>query len=720
MTADKRWLRDRVTRVLFPAQIPKGRVNWPLAAGIALTVAAAFAVLTVSVRFTVKKFTDRERVNAVLQAARELGDPLPFDFYTYDEDKKITISGSLVTPDDADGELAGGLLLNSRMFNANYSLFSQFEERAFSKAVPRGKITVSVWAENYAPVRTEPISPMPTQREISGLTVSLRKGFTGSVRFVDEQGRAVAGVQCGIKFAPTEGGELAYQQELVSDANGLVTVSNVDDSAAYIIESGRAGYQDRKLHRQQFSPDQPLTLTLAAARTVSGQINDEHGQPLPGVTVNYIGSDHSRSFPGKSLIVSDARGHVTLDTLSDEINGLQLTADGHVPCELFIIPSQREFTATLVRGFTVSGTVANLQTLPAGVRSIVRLPLYYTFQAASSRRTQTFQLDNKTDHAAFSLNNIPAGVLELKLGNYTTTVDVSGDVKNFVWDLSTTLPLTVTERKITLRVTPGNSNIAPKGILGLKVAQGDEHSNLWQFHYLTLVNGIADFTAPAPCKLTISVGELAGFYFDEQTFTVSDTDDAPVELVIHAKPAGAIYGQTFDVDGRLYVPERKFVLRKDADRDRFTEKKPLFDTREASSRGGNFLDASLPLNATYRVLLQDQCHFTLSAPLTVTAAAPVRRVELRRQRGVDVRGQVIPAADSQMPPNLYFEYRLDGGPAGAGRVIPIAADGGFVLPDLNLDLPGEYRLKCEGVTVSVTRDTSRPLTIDLLKKSARR
>jgi hypothetical protein len=746
MTADKRWLRDRVTRVLFPAQIPKGRVNWPLAAGIALTVAAAFAALTVSVRFTVKKLTDRERVDAIVEAAREQGDPMPFE--VYDETQKIRVSGSFITPDGRDVGWYN-LGVKSAANGSTYSIFQSDPGKEFSVTVPRGRLTLMAWAEGYAPVNTDVIYPAPDQTKLENLTLTPTKGFAGIVQLIDEQGRAVAGVQCKLRYSRRDDFSLAFPQELESDSDGRVIFHNVEDSANYELEFFKSGFQWMTVSGQRFVDGQSLTVRLSTARVISGTVSDaETGRPIVGASI--AASRVNDRWQQQPLAVSDSDGRLAINTLGDEAAyRLEFSAEGYRSVELPLERGQTSVSVALSKGFTVSGVITNLQMI--GDNQSREIILLYTYDTPESkdRRTLRTLLSPADGQARFKLMNIPAGRLRLQIGNSFTLLDVAGDVKDFVWDFSISPPTGVGQ-SVTISVLTDAPDVKPNGTLNVQSHWYDEAGQsaaTWS-RPVSLRDGVARVNLPTPNELTVSADNIAGFYFDKQVFKISGEPDS-LTVSVHAKPAGAIYGKTFNADGELYLPEWKYILYPKYPQSRadgggveqvvmrkvlpYAGEPGVRDpngktnfsaavlpyTGEPGVRDGNFMVGSLPFDTPCRILAQDKFNYTLSELLTVTASQPIQRVELRRKQGVDFTGKII-AADGEMPVNFIFNFMLDGSSAGNNRVVPVAADGGFVVPDVNFDIEGYYQLNFgSNVFVKINKKSPQPLIVNLRDKADR-
>ncbi|MDR1144742.1 MAG: carboxypeptidase regulatory-like domain-containing protein [Verrucomicrobiales bacterium] len=717
MTADKRWLRDRVTRVLFPAQIPKGRVNWPLAAGIALTVAAVFAALTVSVRATVKKFTDRERVDAIVEAAREQGNPMPFE--VYDETQKIRVSGSFITPDGRDVGWYN-LGVKSAANRSTHSIFRSDPGKEFSVAVARGRLTLVAWAEGYAPVNTDVIYPAPDQTELENLTLAPTEGFAGIVQLIDGQGRAVAGVQCKLRYSRRDDFSIAFPQELESDSDGRVIFHNVEDSANYELEFFKSGFQWMTVSGQRFVDGQSLTVRLSTARIISGTVSDaETGRPIVGASVAV--SRVNDRWQRQSLAVSDSDGRLAINTLGDEAAyRLEFSAEGYRSVELPLERGQTSVSVALSKGFTVSGVITNLQMI--GDNQSRKIILLYTYDTPESkdRRTLSTLLSPADGQARFKLMNIPVGRLKLQIGNSFTLLDVAGDVKDFVWDFSTSPPTGV-QQSVTISVLTDTPNVKPNGTLNIQshwYNEAGQSTATWS-RPVPLRDGVARVNLPTPNELIVSADNIAGFYFDEQVFKISGEPDS-LTVSVRAKPAGAIYGKTFNADGELYLPEWKYILypkypqpRADGDGiEKVLMRKVLPYSSEPGVRDGNFMVA-LPFDTPCRILAQDQFNYTLSESLTVTASQPIQHVELRRKQGVDFTGKII-AADGEMPVNFKFNFMLDGGSAGNNRVVPVAADGGFVIPDVNFDIKGYYQLDFgNNVFVKIDQKSPQPLIVNL-------
>lgn len=211
------------------------------------------------------------------------------------------------------------------------------------------------------------------------LELTLRPARETAVQVVDTEGRPIAGarVAAAVWWSQT----IAAAE---SDADGralLSTPADADLHYVWAVKSGtgldyfsylRPDEQATNPYRLQAGHDEPLTLVLNGALTVTVQVTDEAGEPLAGTDVYpwYFRKPNKgdRLNVGEWVRQTDERGLVTFDFLpADNEYSVEIWAarDGYYRPESLIFDprsAERELTMPLIRLVPLRGRA----TLPDG------------------------------------------------------------------------------------------------------------------------------------------------------------------------------------------------------------------------------------------------------------------------------------------------------------------------------------------------------------------
>ena len=134
----------------------------------------------------------------------------------------------------------------------------------------------------------------------------------------EESARSVAGLLA------QKTGEQQAALSTVSDAEGRFRFEQLAGTSFTVW--GRApGFGDGV--KERAAPGDPVELILPAVRTLTGEVRDEAGQPVPSATVRVT----SRRLPRVLEAQSDALGHFSLGELGEGPIAVSAVSKGKLP-----------------------------------------------------------------------------------------------------------------------------------------------------------------------------------------------------------------------------------------------------------------------------------------------------------------------------------------------------------------------------------------------------
>jgi len=178
--------------------------------------------------------------------------------------------------------------------------------------------------------------------------IALEPGECLSGTVTDEERRPLAGVE--VTLVPDTGamtfetmlpaGAGASRPDAQSDGTGWFSVCDLAPGARVALRLHRPGYSDATPPAVEVPRVEPLTVALAAASDVSGQVQDSDGEPLPGARVS-LERTRVMEIGNNSMVMmvlraeqADAEGRFTVEDEEPGRVTLEASAPGYQPGRL--------------------------------------------------------------------------------------------------------------------------------------------------------------------------------------------------------------------------------------------------------------------------------------------------------------------------------------------------------------------------------------------------
>lgn len=716
----------------------------------ALIAVAGYVLLLVAAPIlTAKIMTARERIAAIRRAVpksweERLPSPEQADMHAKPEEhtaewmKRYTgptmhIRGELRGPDGKLLDIDTILRAEIRREHWGVSTALQVEHGRFSELVPAGEVKIIDWPEGFTPIASGSYLVVPGTSDVPPITLTLKRGFTTRLRFVDPMGRPIPGVHVTGNVRPAntqawDGTQIEFPRS-ISDRNGEVAILHVETGTELRLKARTAGYQmaDRSIRVQEANAVVDWVMTPATP-TPGVVVDRETGAPISGAQISlaaYHGGLPDGSVanpdnipPENVLAVTDNAGRFTIDDLNPNwVYRVYIQAPQH---GFACLPLRAATTSTiqLRKGVRVAGHVRGLGTERAEIECVDHLEVFIDRRA--ERRESRQPLSGDGPDRAFAFSNVPLGPVTFTVisatGHRTSyPVTIRSDREDLAINVaaasreSTTGPRPVTiafEPAANLPPPTGTIELAYTGLIGPGFGQAPEPA---PHQEVVPVRKGESVIQAYPGPLDVRPAGMIGYWFAPTRLTVLSGHD-PVRFDLPVVPAGAIRGRILEDTGGQ---DDGTVI------DCAVVKYPpgvrgsIGVSGRLENRTGTTLSYSvtpLPLGGTYRIIACSGCNFSVSDPIELDSEHPLATIDVRRRRGTDVHGMVVTEDGTPVSVSL-----LNLGFGDTTVLVPVDANGRFVLRNLNFDVPGTYRLAAsEGQllgAVQLTRNTAVPVVL---------
>ena len=280
-----------------------------------------------------------------------------------------------------------------------------------------GHYDLEVAAEGFAPTRVRGVE-IPDRGDQAELgTVILEPGVALSGRVVDPDGQPLEGAQItvsqdrfpGFVFRPPPGED----EGIRSDVDGHFVVEDLRPESLVNLSINLQGYLGRSMTGVGVPPEEPLTVVLEPAATLTGKVVDEQGDPVSQALVLLV-KDGAGFRAERHHGVVEEEGHFEIQGLKTGNYQLMVRSQGYLPVEdRFVevvvgktIPS---LTITLRRGATVEGRVVSAQGEPVPGAHV---GILQQFEGDPMRNM--FSMVETDGDGHYRLEGVPLGPLDLE------------------------------------------------------------------------------------------------------------------------------------------------------------------------------------------------------------------------------------------------------------------------------------------------------------------
>lgn len=503
-----------------------------------------------------------------------------------------------------------------------------------------------VTSDQYAPAVVGPFRGEPGGR-IDDVKITLRRGFVGRLRLVDEQGRPLpkVKVQGGLPMH----GSYANQHWTTGEDGTIVLPHASDRPYEFAVQAPGFEYDSKR--NVQLRPGEPVVWQLRHATPTTGVIRSKSGQPVAGATIRLLAemdsneNMHSWSERGPVLATTDAQGRFRLDMLHCEHMYALLVDAGeqgrHLVQEVKAGQQDREIQLGPkldIRG-KVIGDLGRLK------QDNGRPVLGYGTSVTVSRRRSLgdswhsvpVRIEGGEGH--FVIENLLPGRVELHAGPRDVSVEIREPIDGLVIDL--TKQADPPTRRVVLRFEPPEGSPNAQGTVKVYLAPAKGQSD-GRFETLPIKDGRVETGAYVGQPFGYQPEQVLGYWFQQQgPWPRVPAGQGSWEIRVPLVPAGAIAGRVLGVDGQPVTEEVRVNVRT-VKASRKLEDGRLMSS-DVSSVDGHFMFTPLPLGGTYAVAVYRQTGANLheSDPILLDEASPVEKLELRLAPGKDARGQVV-------------------------------------------------------------------------------
>jgi len=712
-------LLSRVRRIVRPQCRPTARVSWYGAAAVfvfaGLISLALHRGAATAVEAAAKWLSPEERIDRLSKVARTHAPEEGSD--EYERLAKVRVAGAIRPPDGKSIPSQWRYInVTVRRRNAYIDHSLTVRGRQFAGEVTPGTIGLCADAPGYAPVFFGPYEKLPGE-ELVGLVVELRPGFAAQLQLLDQHDDPVP--NAAIKGYFTDGHASGRQRKYTADADGGIVIPHAIPDADFKFSFRVPGYQ-RGTQTLRLTPDETHVVRLRHAKPATGRVvSAVTGLPIANAKLwlansREFGTDDPRQewFRKRGAFwQTDQDGQFAIDSLRDgSTYGFYVEAPGHGPRLLRSVSAGDEGLGLAlgppieIRG-TIIGRLDELKRRKGKPQFIYSNPIKFPRTSYSSGFRAEVVIDG--DVGRFHITDLLPGEVSLALPGRTIRFDLTESLTDHIIDLRLPeeggpLEDPVQTRRVIVRVRPPDGSPTPTGALRVDYVVPGTRS--YKLFWLPLQDGQVAIEVPLPegkpGKFRYGPIRSSGYWLPDKSEIPIPRSDEPMEIGVDALPAGAVYGEVIDADGRP-VPFFNLSLLKVKKPETPDGKWPSnHDTGDGGRDDGKFMLAAIPLGGVYRVAAWPtrvgHYEMAMSDPLTIDAANPVREVTLQFPRGIDHPVRVV--GPDRMPVvgvavSLHYSTPYSHGFGFAS--LNTDEDGRCVFRGVNPELPGEHRVRVQ-------------------------
>lgn len=714
-------LQQRIKRLLVPEYRVPYRLRWFSVLGVLGASGLAVALLLLASRAAVAVLSPEERIEKMvaIQEQQKLEDPVF-------SEKEVTVTGRIVLENGTLFPEEVNVSLHSRAGNSGSSTSMLTQKGEFSVQMSAGRIHVGVSHKGYAAAFAGPVMP-GANGTVPPLELRLVRGFDAKIQVVDHTGRPISGAKCSFAYP---GPPQVSFADAVSDDQGRVLVNHAA-SAPVEVEVFAAGYELTQ-HKIILHPNDVLPLTLTETDAATGVVTDAAtGEPIEGAAIKLVGeynrtSSRAYGVRGRVIAHSSASGSFRLDTLArSKKSTLMIEAAGHASNFLDgVAPGQTNLQVKLKPPIKVSGSIVNA---PEGNK--IWLSYFQRITAGHHTDSQGASkevaiVDGK---GSFELPGLMCAPLALQAGGKTINLPtLDSSHSDIVIDVKPNPPpVEAPKRTVEVEFVAPPGAPPPRGELKVQATTTDNQGNTRGNEQTVAINGSrAMFEVPIGCRLSLDDKRLIGYAFAN----LWSSEEVPVGaepfiLKIPLLPAGSIFGEVVDEDGRLaagVMISANYV--KSPPGHNISGGIAVKDTTTgANDRRSRFHTPPLRFGGTYAIVATQGVTWVMSEPLLVDEKSPIHEVRLVMPKGVSIGGQVL-GPDGKPVGGLPLRLGLasPGGHLGSSGAGTTNSEGRFLVNGVNPAVKGTYIIEPDsGSDYIPTRAKVTPGRLDHVVKLQR-
>ncbi len=694
IASDRQSLTDRAKRLLSPGHSGSVHVRW-------LTLAAIFALIGLllfamgrGAFWAAHILTPQERIDRIVELRKAVEVETAME-----REGKVTITGSVVTENGEPLPPDTVVRIDSDSIRGGYRTQYRPKDGKLDFTIRAGIIRLAVWDQQYAPVFS---GPLVKDADLKNIRIVLTKGFPATIHVTDPNGKPLEGARLtGYYDGPPQTGRFTVS----TDAKGNAVIAHAANVPA-VLELTKAGYQMDRRENIRLSAQKPISWIMNPAQPLTGRVvGAADGKPVGNAKIGIVNIEgvsnmgYDPDYP-EALTTTNAQGEFLLNTLQDQsVYALLFRAEGFRPAlKTGVTAQDGSLTVQLEPPLSISGKVITSEEWKSGT-----IECHQTLVVGRHGRgmTKPAKLEVKDGIAHFTFKDLYEAETELLINGKSMSLGyLRASLHDLTVDASPMTPLSphkAPKREVVVRFEPPKNGPLPQGSFGINFYQNGISPGISRVivgKTVKVENGEGRFEVPIPNELDLRTEGLIGYSFQRRIREAVPGGEAPLEILVQVTPAGSIHGELREANGDPAYGSYISVL--EADEAEFS-RAPVLDLKNhASGRADilpRFVATPLPMGRDYAVLLWRGTTFALSPSLRVDEKHAIRRADIVIPEGTTVHGRVVDESGKPIPlAEFSFEYSTPWKQnfSSGGRRTEI--DGRFSLPNVNLSLPGEYRL----------------------------
>jgi beta-lactamase regulating signal transducer with metallopeptidase domain len=711
-------LLTRVKRILQPSSTPDLHLRMPVVLGLIGLSVVAIAVFQLTAKVAVQLLTPEERIAEIAELQAIYPDyrvRLPAEDGS--ADPEFIVSGQFLLP--------GAEVPKERISLYTYSGTRGGNTYAAQRTESDGRFEFRVGKGDYQLMaKYEGLAPLYhdfgyVEKNVEDVVLEFTEGTEAQVRFVNERGEALEGVEIQGEYDLPPGQNIRFSA--ATDSAGIAFFEHVAPHPVNL-KTKLAGYQDGGFQALELLQGGVLELQLFPTKpTVIQIIDGQTGEPLAGADLNLVGvrsTINTMTYgSGPYAGVSDPDGQLLLDGLRlDSHYYYASVVDGYAGPVLGPVAAGETQVLSLLPVQPVSFELIGIPADWLDENGMLTLNIAPTLQVGDGGHTQVGEAQTI---------EVVDGVCRFKyLPRYQSEIRVRLDEVEFVYqwqDIVKTEGMIVEEltlseersvsgeQQIRVRFTVPEGQPSVNGSVRVtyqKYARIPSARPLSASQAVEVVEGVARFSVSAPNQVRFYPDGLPGYWFPQPNGRFSEdvpylADGSVYEIEVAAEPSGAIFGDVLEADGSPGRAAHISVFVAEVEDNPMQGRALRVDVKNSSSshdRSDRYLASPLPLGGIYVMSVSRKFTYVLSEPIEVSAETPLRKCDFVLPVGETVTGRLLDSKGEPVayqPTRFQFDPELGHGFSSDGPITDAA--GRFKIEGVNFDVDGTYYVEVKQV-----------------------
>jgi hypothetical protein len=546
----------------------------------------------------------------------------------------------------------------------------------------------------------------------------MKQGFTGTIKIENEVG---APVPDAVIYGSYDFSSHASIPETRSDSIGVAVLPHLI-SHPMKLHLRAKGYQAD--HRTiTLDETSPATWILNPAEPTTVTIVDKEGRPISGATARLVRTEGFRniSFGGRTnrrYARSDTAGRLSFTELRDDSRyWFEVNAEGYGKQILRKLTAGIEDIRIVLRPpLVVRGQIeGDLALLKQRTRSLngkrqksptIRYSNPFKMEEFTDSNNDSVFVEIIGEKATFTIEDLWPGEITVTAGPQSITLPLTNSLNEIRFNLdsilATSLPTTETpslplEREVQFNfITPQNqpkANGIAQANISTKKADGTYD---YQTLNLQVENGSAKNAIVVGSRIRIEPNNFPGYWFAAANEGEIPVGEGPFNMNLTCFPAGAIYGNIREADGRPAVGVMISIVevKKAPNRPQGSLDIDIKNSSSSSDITETFTATPLPIGGTYIIVAHRDTSYAVSPHLLISQEDPIQETDLILQPGITVHGQVF-QPNGEPAAGMSFDHSYNPSPNQGFSTSNKTTDrlGRFTLHGVTPSLSGTYAIR---------------------------